>query len=246
MEKPLKALIVDDEENARQLLQKMLEDSLCFSDIKKAESVALACKEIKHFRPDVIFLDIKMPGKDGFSFIDEIPPGINDTEIVFVTAYNQYAIKAIKSKAFDYLLKPVDRKELKECILKLVDKAEKKSPVQNDSKTPEQGSKPFKIKIHTRSGILFLNPAAILYIKADGNYSEIYTDEKMISCSLTLRKVEELLPPVRFLRVGRSFIFNYEYISQFDQKKSEVKLVKDNQSTIVKVTGHHLKDFDKL
>ncbi len=246
MDKLLKALIVDDEENAIELLEKLLKDSVCFSEIKTAGSVSAACETIKNFTPDVIFLDIKMPGPDGFSLLDEIPPGLKDTAIVFVTAFDQYAIKAIKKKASDYLLKPVDRKELRECILKLLDIKEKNIHHQKSIKVLNNINKTFKIKINTRSGILFLNPSSVLYIKAEGNYSDIYTVEKIISCSLTLKKVEELLPPGGFLRVGRSFVFNCEYLDKFDQKRGEVLLVKDNQSFYVKVTGYHLKDFDKL
>jgi len=122
MEPNLKALIIVDEERARNLLHKLLEETLCFMDIRMSYSADAALIELKHFEPDIILLDIKMPGKDGFEFINELPPGLSKTEIVFVTAYDQFAIKAIKNHAFDYLLKPVNRMELKQCVEKLLEK----------------------------------------------------------------------------------------------------------------------------
>jgi response regulator of citrate/malate metabolism len=118
MEQKLSALIVDDEESARKLLKKLLEETLYFSEIRIASSVASAKNELFEFEPDLIFLDIKMPGKDGFTFIHDLQHKNIEPEIVFVTAYEQYAIKAIKFGAFDYLLKPVNRKELKQHVLK--------------------------------------------------------------------------------------------------------------------------------
>jgi two-component SAPR family response regulator len=96
MERKLSALIIDDEENARKLLNKLLEETQYFSDIRLAQSVSSANNELTQFDPDLIFLDIKMPGKDGFSFIHDLPQKKKKPGIVFVTAYDQYAIKAIK------------------------------------------------------------------------------------------------------------------------------------------------------
>ena len=107
MEQKLSALIVDDEESARKLLTKLLEETLCFNDIRLAQSVTSANIVLKKFDPDLIFLDIKMPGKDGFSIIHDLQHKKKKEGIIFVTAYEQYAIKAIKNQAFDYLLKPV-------------------------------------------------------------------------------------------------------------------------------------------
>src|SRR5664280_3629058 len=104
MEQKLKALIVDDEENARILLSKLLEETLIFNDIRLAHSVDTAYAELNLFEPDIIFLDIKMPGKDGFAFIQNLPQRYKEHKIVFVTAYDQYAIDAIKNQAFDCLL----------------------------------------------------------------------------------------------------------------------------------------------
>jgi DNA-binding LytR/AlgR family response regulator len=106
MEGKLSALIVDDEENARKLLAKLLEETFFFSEIRLAQSVTSANNELAKFDPDLIFLDIKMPGKDGFTIVHDLLQKKMKPGIVFVTAYDQFAIQAIKNQAFDYLLSP--------------------------------------------------------------------------------------------------------------------------------------------
>ena len=107
---------------------KLLEETLLFSDIRVAQSVDSALSELNNFGPDLIFLDIKMPGKYGIEFVNDLHFADGKPGIVFVTAYDQYAIQAIKFQAFDYLLKPVNRKELKECIEKYIGKREEVLP----------------------------------------------------------------------------------------------------------------------
>jgi two-component system LytT family response regulator len=246
MEQKLRALIVDDEENARILLNKLLEETLLFNDIRSAQSVDTAYNELTRFEPDIIFLDIKMPGKDGFTFIQELPPGDNSKKIVFVTAYDQFAIKAIKNQAFDYLLKPVNRKELNQCLLRfLEDQKEDKTPV-NSVKIVESQDRIPRIRVNTRTGTLFINPSDILYCKAEGNYTTVCTGKKQHLCSMNLGKVADLLPNKGFIRVGRSYIVNYEYITMLDRKECTILLVRDGESVTVKIPRHHLKDLDNI
>jgi two-component system, LytTR family, response regulator len=244
MEPKLNALIIDDEENARMLLYKLLEETLFFSEIRTAQSVNLAHNELVRFDPDIIFLDIKMPGKDGFAFIHDMLPKKNKPGIVFVTAYDQYAIKAIKNQAFDYLLKPVNRKELKNCIVKFIDSRREDKALVNPGKTFDQFEKITRIRVNTRTGTIFINPATILFCKADGNYTTICTGEKQHLCSMNLGKIEEMLPGKSFIRVGRSYIINFEFITMLDRKESTVTLVRNGESISVKIPRHHLKDID--
>ncbi len=244
MEPKLSALIIDDEENARKLLLKLLEDTLCFDDIRLAQSVSLANNELFHFEPDIIFLDIKMPGKDGFAFIHDIPQKKGKPGIVFVTAYEQYAIKAIKNQAFDYLLKPVNRKELKQCIGRYIERMKDSDISDKQEKSTEPSERFTRIHVNTRSGTVFINPASILFCKADGNYTTICTGEKQHLCSLNLGKVKELLPGNEFIRIGRSYIINYEYITMLDRKENSITLVRDGASVTVKIPRQHLKDLD--
>ena len=242
MESKLNALIVDDEESARRLMFKLLEETLYFSDIRMAQSVDAARSELDNFNPDLIFLDIKMPGKLGIEFVNELHFSDGKPGIVFVTAYDQYAIQAIRIQAFDYLLKPVNRRELKECIEKYIGKMEES--VQAPPARPELQKKISRIKVNTRTGTVFINPAIILYCKAEGNYTTICTGEKEYLCSLNLGKLQEQLPLTGFLRIGRSLIINFEYITLLDRKKSTITLVRDEESVTLKIPHQHLKDLD--
>lgn len=234
----IKALVIDDEEHARRLLHRLLDDLQCFDEIHIAASAANASKELKYFTPDIIFLDVEMPGKDGFSFLSEFPLMDKKPCIVIVSAYDQFAMKAIKNHAFDYLLKPVDKRELKACVEKFLEgrKTVVKEPAEKFS----------RIRISTRTGVIFINPATILYCKAEGNYSVICTGEKQHLCSVNLGKVEELLTENNFLRVGRSYIINREFITMMDRKESVIVLTREKETVKVQIPRHHLRDIDNI
>ena len=244
MELKLSALIVDDEDNARILLTKLLEETLLFKDIRLAQSVDTAYTEMSRFEPDIIFLDIKMPGKDGFAFIQDLPQGYKLQKIVFVTAYDQYAIKAIKNQAFDYLLKPVNRLELNQCLSRFIEKKNESNKIEQPLKIIEIHERLARIRVNTRTGTLFINPADILFCKAEGNYTSVCTGKKHYLCSMNLGKVEELLPKNGFIRIGRSYIVNFEYITMLDRKECTIMLVRNSESVSVKIPRQHLKDLD--
>jgi two-component system LytT family response regulator len=244
MERKFSALIVDDEDNARKLLNKLLEETLLFNDIRSAHSVDSAYSELNQFEPSIIFLDIKMPGKDGFSFIQDLPNKSRKLIIVFVTAYDQYAIKAIRNQAFDYLLKPVNRKELKQCLMRFIEKTEEDSESERPVNKRESYEKFARIRVNTRTGTLFINPSDILFCKAEGNYTTVCTGKKFHLCSMNLGKIAELLPGTGFLRIGRSYIVNFEYITLLDRKESTILLVRNGESAKITIPRQHLKDLD--
>ena len=246
MEPKLNALIIDDEDNARILLTKLLEETLLFKNIRLAQSVDTAYAEMSRFEPDIIFLDIKMPGKDGFAFIQDLPQGYKLQKIVFVTAYDQYAIKAIKNQAFDYLLKPVNRKELNQCLVRFIEKKNETNEIEQPVKKSETHERLTRIRVNTRTGTLFINPADILFCKAEGNYTSVCTGKKHHLCSMNLGKVAELLPKNGFVRVGRSYIINFEYITMLDRKECTITLVRNSESVTVKIPRQHLKDLDNI
>jgi two-component system LytT family response regulator len=244
MERKLRALVVDDEDNARILLNKLLEETLLFDEIRLAQSVDSANLELTRFEPDIIFLDIKMPGKDGFAFIQDLPQGYRLKKIVFVTAYDQYAIKAIKNQAFDYLLKPVNRKELKQCLTRFIERKDEETEFIRPVKIVESPERITRIRVNTRTGTLFINPADILFCKAEGNYTSVCTGKKHYLCSMNLGKVAELLPKNGFIRVGRSYIINFEYITMLDRKECSILLMRNGESATIKIPRQHLKDLD--
>jgi len=244
MQQKLSALIVDDEDSARILLNKLLEETLFFNEIRLAHSVNSAIDELSIFEPDMIFLDAMMPGKDGFDFINDLQYRNGKPGIVFVTAYEKYSIKAIKIQAFDYLLKPVNRKELKECIANYIEKSVANSLNASAIKGIKVAEKISRIRVNTRTGTAFINPANILYCKAEGNYTIICTGEKQHLCSLNLGRLQEQLSKKAFIRIGRSLIVNFEFITLLDRKKSSITLVRGNESVTVNISRQHMKDLD--
>lgn len=246
MSTKLSALVVDDEESARKLLAKLLEELQCFEQIRLAKSVLSAVSELSQFNPDVIFLDVKMPGKDGFSLLNDLPENEKMPAIVIVTAYDGFAIKAIKSHAFDYLLKPVNRKELKSCVQKLIELKEAAPADKPAASMKDLTDKIPRIHVNTRSGTVFINPATVLYCKADGNYTTIVTSDRQHLCSMNLGKVEDLLSSSGFIRIGRSYLINLEYITILDRKDSSIILERNGISVKVKIPRHHLKDLESI
>jgi two-component system LytT family response regulator len=185
MEKKLSALLVDDEEKALDLLRKLLEDTQQFTEIQYANSAALAREQLKRFTPDLLFLDIKMPDMDGFAFLEELQKEKRHIEVIFVTAYDQFALKALKNHAFDYLLKPVDRKELLDCIMQFKSRKQDTDLFDRLEKVI-YGQKENKLRINTRTGYIFLDPSQILYCQADGNYTFIDLGDRQHLCSMQL------------------------------------------------------------
>lgn len=246
MEVKLKCLIIDDEEGARQLLKKLLDETHFFQDIRMANSARTANKELKEFDPDMIFLDIRMPEKDGFEFLKEMTERNGRPGVVFVTAYEQYAIKAIKHQAFDYLLKPVNRKELKQCVQKYLSSRHQGVPLFPAAIQQLIPDKIQRLKVSTRTGTLFVNPAGIIYCKADGNYTYIYSGGKEVLCSMNIGKIREMLPETSFIRLGRSLIINIEHVTILDRRNSTVTLVCQGENVTLKVPRMHLRELEMI
>lgn len=214
----IEAVLVDDEEKALQSLSWELTN---FSDeIKVVASFtdvfeALNYLEINH--PDCLFLDIEMPKMDGFQFIQKIKN--KDFPVIITTAYNQYAIKALKNEAIDYLLKPIDTDDLKDTIVKI-----KKHNAKNlTSEKLERILLNFnstslqkKITISTDGKIMFLESDDILYAESDGNYTTVFlSDGQKIVLTKKLKEVKQLLPEDSFFRIHNSYIINLNKIKEF-------------------------------
>jgi len=215
------AVIVDDEPEARDIMESLLSD---FSDIHvlaKDDSVNKAVNSIREYEPDLVFLDIDIPRKNGFDLVREIKEiGLSPT-IIFVTAYNQYAIEAIKHAAFDYLIKPVDIDDLKQSIERY--KEERKSNTCLDRiENLLQALQEERLRFNTRTGYVFINPAEIIYCQAEGNYTDIHitNGEKQI-VTMNLGRLEHILPQSKFSKINRSVIINKQYLTEVNRKDKE-------------------------
>lgn len=214
-----KAIIVDDEPKGRTNLRKMLEEYSAEVDVlAEAGTIEEAVALVKEKQPDILFLDIELQDGSGFDVLAKFPTRTFD--VIFVTAYNEYALKALKEQAIDYLLKPIDPEELVKAIVKISAKKQQiGSPLLLDElrlKAVSASPVLAKLQVPFDRGIRFVDVDKITRIKAKNNYSEIYLDggEKII-CSLTLGRLEEQLQGGRFIRVHQSHLVNIKFISKY-------------------------------
>lgn len=212
------AIIIDDEAKGRLALREKL--SAYCTQIKvlaEAANGAEALLLIQHHQPQLIFLDIEMPRMNGFEMLNELPE--KNFHIIFTTAYDQYAIKAIKYAAFDYLLKPIDIEELKTAISKLDSKQsnETKKQVELLQQNIQHPKKQLhKLAIPTIEGLLFYDINDIIHLEANSNYTNIYFTNKIkVIASKTLKEFEELLPEDIFFRTHHSHLINLHYIKRY-------------------------------
>jgi two-component system LytT family response regulator len=229
----LKAIIVDDEAKARRILENfLLEYCPQIQIMAMAEDVPQAVKAIQKFNPDVVFLDIEMPGYNGFQlleFFEEI-----DFEIIFTTAYSEFALRAFQVSAIDYLLKPIQIVQLTAAVQKL-EKIHGHSFLRERIETLQKNLDEYKIKkivIPLSEGSLFVELNDIVFLKAEGSYANIFfKDGNKVIVSKNLKDYEDQLTMEEgFFRTHRSFLINTNYITQVSSDGSEATMI--NQSII--------------
>lgn len=218
----IKTLIIDDEHNASEFLEKLLKRYFPnkFHVCKTCESVDEAVKAIEEFKPNLIFLDIQMPNKNGFELFKEIKD--IHFEVIFTTAHSEFAIEAIKRSALDYLLKPINYIDLLGAITRFEEKTKKKVQQNQLSILIENmdsgDSAHKKIAIATETGFEFLKFNTIIYLEAQSNYTKFYlTDNSTIITAKTLKHFEEILPEELFFRIHKTFLVNMNFIKRFSK-----------------------------
>ncbi len=225
----IKAVIIDDEISAQELLEKTLLKYFPnkFNIVAKCNSVDSGVQAIKQYEPELIFLDIQMPEKNGFELFNYFE-NIN-FEVIFTTAYNQFAIRAIKRSALDYLLKPINKIDLSDAIKRFETRnkasfAQKKlSLLLENLNVNDQNVS--KIAFPTVDGFELIHSNQILYCKAESNYSCI---KKIEGCTntvtKTLKHVEEILPANSFQRIHKSYVINLNFVVRYHKANKEVEL----------------------
>jgi two-component system LytT family response regulator len=222
--KVINCILVDDEEFARSSLFFLLQNNCKNVHISGiAKSVAEAKILLKKEQVDLIFLDIAMPGQNGFELIGAAQE--HNAHVVFTTAFDQYALKAIKANALDYLLKPIDIDELKETVDKAVkyialnrNEASRNERLTNlkqdlDSKNVQ------KLSLPNSQGYALVDIKNIVHVEADSNYSIFHlSDNEQVTVSKVLKEYEELLPEQQFVRVHKSSIVNLNYVKEYNSK----------------------------
>lgn len=244
----LNAIIVDDEEFARSSLYFLLQENcenIHISGI--AKSVSEARNLLAHNAIDLIFLDIAMPGENGFDLIPQIQS--TKTHVIFTTAYDQYALKAIKANALDYLLKPIDIDELKEAVNKAskyiaLSKTEhnRNEGLQNLAVNLSERNEIRKISLPNGQGYSLVSIDDIVHIEADSNYSVFHLANKdKITVSKVLKEYEEILPAHQFIRVHKSSIVNLNYLREYNSKNGLELILKTGDR--IAVSRRRASDF---
>lgn len=217
--KKQKALVVDDERLARKSLINLLDKIDEVEVIGEADDVFSAVEAIKAHQPDVVFLDIQMPGATGFELLDHID---FEGRIIFVTAYDDYALRAFEINALDYLMKPVNNERLKQAVQRLDN--DKQAPVTPAKEEQTESKKHEKLhyddQLFTTLGtkMQFLKISHIVLIQSDGDYTNVFTQNgKHGLANKTMKEWEKRLPEHHFLRVHRTSIVNTEYIDSIEK-----------------------------
>ncbi|SDD50110.1 two component transcriptional regulator, LytTR family [Algoriphagus faecimaris] len=210
----IRVAILDDESKSIRSLVYELEQ---FEDrveiVDQYTRVEDALNKLSENQLDCLFLDIEMPGMDGFRFLDQLPD--KSFEIVFVTAYSEYAIQAIRERAFDYLLKPVDGEDLDRVLTKL------ESQKSNQSTPAKRG----KVILNTDQEIHVVDPDEILFCQSEGSYSWVIPQSgNRILVSKNLKHLEGILPDRQFFRIHHSYLVNVRRIAVLDKSHSNVIL----------------------
>jgi two-component system LytT family response regulator len=224
-----KILIVDDEARTRELIAKMI-DSFGYDleTIPEGSSVETAIKAIHEHQPDIVFLDIQMPDGTGFDVIKAIEG--KNFEVIFITAHEEFAIKAIKFSALDYLLKPVDTTELKDALDRALESIEQRSGG-NQFEALKQNINPNekrRLVLKTQESVHVVDLDDIIRCEADRNYTSFYLKgSKKILVSKTLKEYETLLSSHNFLRVQQSHLININYVDRYDKKNGGAVVMKD-------------------
>ena len=203
-----RAIIVDDESIGINTLKILIERyTTNIKVVATSTEPENGIKLIEDYRPDIVFLDISMPRINGFELLQQLT--YKDFKLVFTTAHEEYALKAIKNKAFDYLLKPIDIEELKQCVNNITGGISEKKEVQ---KTNSSGI----IELSVKDGILFIKPGDIIRLEASGSYTTFFLENNIKQlASKNLKDYEALLDPALFYRCHISHIVNLQKVVKF-------------------------------
>ena len=229
----IRAILIDDEQDARVGLKLTIE-KFCpeISIIALCETPEIGIEKINELRPDLVFLDVQMPRLSGFDLLEKFE--VINFEVIFVTAFDKYAIKAIKFSALDYLLKPIEVDELVSAVQKIKEKNKNKTSnfksLLNNVK--HSSEKLTRLAIPSDNEIILQKTVDIIYCEADGNYTILHlVNDKKITVSKTLKEFENILPETDFCRIHHATLVNLEHVTKY---------VKGDGGYVLVTGRHHL------
>jgi len=237
----LKAVIIEDEEESLQLLDNLIIGSGLAVVAGSATDPGKAVELIIKVNPDIVFLDIRMPGKSGFDILDDLQKiRLLNPYIVFTTAYDEFAVRAFDYAAFDYLLKPVDNSRLVSTLQRCID-----SRHAGLNQQPELLLNTYrKLQFRNNSGIVFIDPADIVFVEASGNYSVFHlSSTRAETITILLGKVEDQLPAETFFRISRSSIINLNFLKKINTRLSHCILVQNGKEFKCDISRERISDL---
>ncbi|MFW6019110.1 MAG: LytR/AlgR family response regulator transcription factor [Bacteroidales bacterium] len=227
----IRAIIIDDEKNSREALRILLKENCPDVEvIAEADGYQSAVKLINQMQPDLIFLDIQMPDGNGFRVLEDTQH--TNKEVIFTTAYDNFAIKAFKYSAMDYLLKPIDAGELRNAVEKV---SNFKSSGVNSSielllENLRKNEKPDKLVLSTMEGINVVSIQNIIHCQSDDYYTRFFfKDRKSLLVSKTLKEYEQILKEHNFIRPHKSHLINIKHIKSYIKAESYIILIDDSK-----------------
>ena len=206
----MKALIIDDERLARVELKRLLNPYKEINIVGEAVNAGDAAAKIHELNPDIIFLDIQMPGKNGFELLEELD---KVPTVIFTTAYDEYALKAFEYNAMDYLLKPIEPKRLEETVKKLIEKNRKDSFISNETPVLSEDDQVF---VKDGDRCWFVKLISVRLLESEGNYVRLYFDDNKPLILRTLNYLDERLDSKTFFRANRKHIINLKWIENIE------------------------------
>lgn len=251
-EKKVKVLIVDDESLGRKMVRKMLEFRTDVEIVGECQNGQEAFIQTKESNPDLVFLDVQMPEVDGFGFLKLIAEETQQPAVIFVTAYDEYAIRAFEVNASDYLLKPYNQERFEQAFERGIQQIqnlntdninEQLREFLSENKPAEQFVERFIIKNSGR--VFFLKADNIYWIEAEGNYVKMHTIDESYIFREAISKLETTLNPQKFQRIGRSTIVNMDFIKELEVwfRGNYKVILKDG--TELKLSSHYRQNLNK-
>jgi two-component system LytT family response regulator len=214
----INCVIIDDEQLARDLLREYIGTLPDINIIGECGQGKDAIELIDTKKPDLIFLDVQMPGMNGFEVLDSIE---HDPFVIFVTAYDQYAIKAFEKNAVDYLLKPLDQERFRSAVERAISRMQLEQnnvgELLRNMKTEDKTSYDAHIFVQKSEKLLNLNVEEIMFLEASGDYTILTTKNGQFVSSSGIGKLEEILNPETFIRVHRSTIININFLKEIEK-----------------------------
>ena len=234
----MKALLIDDERLARNELRRLLKAHPEIEIIGEAVDAADALSKVEALKPDLLFLDIQMPGDDGFTLLEKLEPPL--PLVIFTTAYDQFAVKAFEFNALDYLLKPVDPHRLTGALEKLRISRAGPAPA---AIAPRRLAPEDKVFVREGERCWFVAVKNIRLLESEGNYTRLYFEEQKPQLFRSLTAMEERLDPQHFFRANRKQVINLAWVEGIEPCFSGGLLVKLKGGVKVELSRRQAQDF---